>query len=498
MNSETIYRIGKFEFQVISHRLRRPDHPNWSKKLGNYETKLLKELILNHERSTEKDNTALTVAVWGHCNDKANPEKPFANLHTSAHKLRAAFRFFEPGETYLLSGPYCLAKMPELISGPSLSTPAQSQESSPEKKLASDVGNQIELVGWHQQRSESDEESEEPDGYKHLIPTVAGTMDRNLDRCDCCGQGLGVIADLRSDRCLVSSGLRNQAWTYDERLNAVLPPQDPQGILSRYFFPSFEHGRDSNQRVAIMSGFDYPQDRDFSESGSLLAYHYINTFGRSRIERVESLENIKQDDALVFLASHQGHPKSREYVGNPRAHSPNHQVKIKAARRTLGYEAELPWAIFTPEDAREIHILQRNNNKLFSHKTKEHKIHSLNGRELRSKAGKDGAHDVWLTDYLLVTALPTDGTEQRRVISFIGLHLTGTLAAVKLLREAPREILDPIHRTLAGQQYFQALISLQVDNTLSSRGLARPGRLTEVQVDGITIRKTRGAHSRSD
>jgi hypothetical protein len=428
MTSDGIYQLGKFEFNTQTWILKTPSDAEIG--LKDSEAWLLIFFIENYGKIRNDDKYKQQIVDFVFTN---------RGIHVSQDRLRKLVEslrdaFLPYGDEYIRNKPYQLHHKPKLL--------------------------------------------------RELEPLPS------LNRCKCCGHGLGVIADLRSDRSLVSSGLRNQTWTYDERLNAVLPQEDPQEILSRYFFPSFEHGRDSNQRVAIMSGFDYPQDRDFSESGSLLAYHYINTFGKKRIERVESLEDIKRDDALVFLASHQGHPKSREYIGDPRAHSPAHQVKIGAARRSLGFEAELPWAIFTPENAREIHILQTNENKLFPHKTKEHVISSLDGPMLSSNAGKQGSYDVWLTDYLLITALPTDATEQRRVISFIGLHLTGTLAATKLLREAPREILDPIHRKLAGQQYFQALISVQVDNTHSSHGLARPGRWTGVQVDRIRVRKT--------
>jgi hypothetical protein len=260
-------------------------------------------------------------------------------------------------------------------------------------------------------------------------------------------------------------------------------------VLSTYFFPLPNHDRDSNQRVALMTGIDDPTTRGkFSEPGSYVASRYIDAFRTGRIERVEDLENLKRNDALVLLGSHEVNPKARQYVGDPRKHSPTHQIK-GAAAKAIGYEAELPWAIFTPEDAREINILQMRESKPVLHKTKDHIIHSLEGTPLRSDSGKDGDRDVWLTDYLLITALPTDATEKRRVISFIGLHLTGTLAAGKLLSDPPKEIFKTIHERLGGLQYFQALIALEVDNSLSDQGRAQPGRWIDVKVAPIPIRK---------
>ena len=240
-----------------------------------------------------------------------------------------------------------------------------------------------------------------------------------------------------------------------------------------------------------MAGIDYPASPPkFSEFGSLVASHYVDAFGTGSIERVEDLERLTDDDALVLLGSHEVNPKIRQYMGDPKKHSPTHQIKGKAAK-AIGYEAELPWVIFTPEDAPERHILQTRDNKPFLHTTRDHTIASLVGSPLPSVSGKDGDHDVWLKDYLLITSLPTDATEKRRVIPFIGLHLTGTLAAGNLLMEAPPAILETIHRTLGVYPYFQALIPLEVDNSLSGQGRARPGRWGNVEVAQIPIRKLR-------
>lgn len=429
MNKAGIYKIKSLEFDTQSGRLWLSGNPDNARCLHDNEARLLEVLIEDFHKTPGKKgyNDTVITRVWrGELPKDGSLAKSIQFLREEIDELG------ESGEEYIQSWPYKLRHKPEPI-----------------RKTLSESS--------------------------------------SLDQCEGCDQELGVIADLRLDRCLIALGLRNLAWLH-RRFSATMSRQDPERILTRYFFPLAEDSRNPNQRVAIMSGIDYPEDRTFSESGSLVASHYIDAFGTNRIERVEKLEDIKRDDALVLLASHQGHPKSRQYVGDPKAHSPAHRVKISAARN-LGYEAELPWAIYTPEDARKIHILQTHDGERMTHKTKEHIISSLDGPALRSKAGKDGAHDVWLSDYLLITALPTDSTEQRRVISFIGLHLTGTLAAAKLLREAPPEILDTIHRKLAGYRYFQALISLEVNNAQSNRGLARPGHLTGVKVEPVTIRK---------
>jgi hypothetical protein len=263
-------------------------------------------------------------------------------------------------------------------------------------------------------------------------------------------------------------------------------------VLSWYLFPLANHGRASNDRVALMAGTDDRYDpispQKFSESGSWVASHYIDAFRTGKIERVEDLGELKHNDALVLLGSHEVNPKAREYMGDPAKHFATHQISGKAAR-AVGYEAELAWAIFTPEDAREVRILQTREHEPVIRKTREHIISSLEGPPLQATQGRSEDGDIWLTDYLLITALPTDATEERRVISFAGLHRTGTLAAGKLLSEAPPAILDTIHRTLGGHRYFQALISLGVDNSLSGRGKAQPGPFTDVKVKPIRITK---------
>jgi DNA-binding winged helix-turn-helix (wHTH) protein len=317
-----------------------------------------------------------------------------------------------------------------------------------------------------------------------------------LDRREFVIDGLGVIADLRYGRCLVSSALRNKGWTGEDersRLSVEVSLRDHSlDVLSWYLFPLVNQGRDLTDRVALMAGTDDRYDpispRKFSESGSWVASHYIDAFRTGKIERIEDLGEVKRNDALVLLGSHEVNPKAREYMGDPAKHSPTHQISGKSAR-AVGYEVELAWAIFTPESAREVTILQTREHKPVVRKTKEHIISCLEGPPLAATPGKSGDRDVWLTDYLLITALPTDATEKRRVISFAGLHRTGTLAAGKLLSEAPQEILNTIHRQLGGHRYFQALIPLEVDNTLSEHGRAQPGLFTDVEVKPIRIKK---------
>jgi len=276
----------------------------------------------------------------------------------------------------------------------------------------------------------------------------------------------------------------------DDRFDLRVPARNHSlDILSWYLYPLSDWGRDSTDRVAVMAGTDDQYDpispQKFTESGRRVASHYIYTFRTGKIEPVQNLGELKDEDALVLLGSHEVNPKAREYMGDPTEHAPHHTVK------GTGYEAELPWAIFTPWGAPEINIVQTREHQPVVRKTKEHVIHCLEGPTLQGIRGKLGDRDIWLTDYLLITALPTDATEQRRMISFAGLHRTGTLAAGKLLSEAPPSILGTIHGTLDGHQYFQALLPLGVDNTSSNRGRAEPGPFTidKVQVQPIPIKK---------
>jgi transcriptional regulator with XRE-family HTH domain len=317
--------------------------------------------------------------------------------------------------------------------------------------------------------------------------------------------GYAVIAFLQPDHGVVFSGL--QEIMAHEKHPLIIAPERKRSLelLFEYFFPlTVRDLGDPAARVALVTGIDDRYDpaspRKFSESGSWVAAQYLNVFRGvlrdHKIERVADLSGLRDDDALVLLGSQEVNPKAREYLGDPAKHTPIHRVTVRR-RRGPGYKAELPWAMFTPEQAREVRIRQtREGGAAVVRHTREHMISCLDDSILRSEAGSSDGHDVWLTDYLLVTALPTDASERRRVIAFAGLHRSGTLAAGRLLSEYPSHILNQIHESLGGHRYFQALLKLDVDNTKAQDGRAQPGAFTDMKVKPIRIETIGAERSR--
>lgn len=269
---------------------------------------------------------------------------------------------------------------------------------------------------------------------------------------------------------------------------------DASRWLWRYCFPlpveSVHDLAEHSGRVALVAGVDDRYDpkgpKKFSESGRWVSHQYVDAFQTGKEEVVTEVSQIREDDALVLLASQEVNPLAREYFGEPDKHRPIHSITVGSAD-ARHYTTDLTWAIFTPEDAPYLTILQTSEHQLTERRTQEHFISCSEGLPLRAKPGTLAGHHVWQSDYLLITALPTDETQRRRVISFAGLHRTGTIAAGGLFTHLPYEILREVEEKLSGYPYFQALVEIAVDNRRAEQGLALPGPFLGVEVRPLKI-----------
>lgn len=271
-------------------------------------------------------------------------------------------------------------------------------------------------------------------------------------------------------------------------------------VLHHYFLPlQGLHQLDSDgARVCLIAGIDDRYDpispRKFSQSGMKVSSEYIDAFSESfnqQIVRVvDDLGEITDRDGLLLIASQEVNPEARKYFGEPSRHRPQHT--IRPTRKGIPqYQLDLTWAIYTPQDAGDVTILQSREgvNQPVQRRTKEHLISCSSGRTISAQRGTLGGKDVWLNDYLLITAIPRDATERQLVVSLAGLHRTGTLAAGNLFSELPVDFFLELHRELGGHRYFQVLLPLEVDNSRAGEGKAAPGKFGKPQIVPLTMQK---------
>ncbi len=208
---------------------------------------------------------------------------------------------------------------------------------------------------------------------------------------------VGVIATVSNLVWRVGFDLWKEVRESDEkseqqrRATGTLLREEASLWLQRYFFP-LDRVQDLHEgaaRVALVAGINDRYDPispiKFSESGNRVSARYISAFQRGiaeRIEKIQGVDDLREDDALVLIGSHEVNPIAREYFGEPEKHAPVQRVTVGGPNGSH-YEVDLEWAIFTPEDARDVNILQTREYTPVLRKTREHAISCSDGAILQ-------------------------------------------------------------------------------------------------------------------
>jgi hypothetical protein len=276
--------------------------------------------------------------------------------------------------------------------------------------------------------------------------------------------------------------------------DAAKRERDEQASLwaERYFCP-INRAAPSEDRVVLITGwkdvYDPMGSVKRSESGEWVASKFIDAFPGDRVVQKEDAGEIQPYDHLVLIASPLVNPDAAEFAGEV-GKDGRLQVRVSGRQRNAGrpiggYEADLRWKVFTPPGAEELSLLQTRfgSPNPVERTEPEHAIYDARrpDKPLLSHRHRVGRHDRLDNDYAVITVLPADTAKTHRVISLAGKHRTGTLGAGQLFAELPYEILQKIHEGLAGHPFFQALIEIEVDNSESHKGKAKPRRISLVE-----------------
>jgi len=267
-----------------------------------------------------------------------------------------------------------------------------------------------------------------------------------------------------------------------------------RNLLDYYLYPRMPEKNPIEPAVPLvppMSDRFGPLDRKWSGSGKLVASSYIDTFHLpDDPEREQPTIIVQKDDAPLLIASHLTNAAARQYFGNPDSRVPYHQIRCHDQNGEGGYEAELRWAIYSPENAPVKRKWELFQGKPMIRVEPVHKVDDLQSALAPVRFASEGDADRQIDDYLLITVLPRDSREDRRVISLAGLHKPGTLAASKLLREdrlsgLTLTMLRELSEWIPEYRYYQALISVQVRHLPDRTPV--PGKLKLIAATGVDV-----------
>jgi len=266
---------------------------------------------------------------------------------------------------------------------------------------------------------------------------------------------------------------------FRNRKQAIDREEELRDLLTTYLYPLNPDGN-VQARVPLVPAMKDPwgpPKREFSGSGNAVAAAYASAFRSSDVQQiVQPIIDVNDDDAPVLIASHLVSEPAARYFGDPNSTRPNHRVRYQDVGG--GFAANLRWAIYTPEDAKQTSKLELFQGSPMIRTEPLHFVSDLENPKLPQPVfARQGDLDYQLDDYLLITVLPRDSRFDRRMVSLAGLHKPGTLAAEHLLSDPnlTLEILNAIHEKVGGVPYYQALIKLKVDHT--KEGLPRPTHL---------------------
>ena len=270
------------------------------------------------------------------------------------------------------------------------------------------------------------------------------------------------------------------------RKQAVAKEGELHELLTCYLYPS-NPGSGLEARVPLVPAMQDPwgpPKRQFSGSGNEVAAAYYSAFRSWKDKQiVQPNIDVNDDDAPVLIASHLVSEPAARYFGDPKSPRPIHEVLYDDSGG--GFRAGLRWAIYTPEDAREVSKRELFQGTPMIRKEPVHKLSDLDDPKLPQPVFiRQGDIDYQQDDYLLITVLPRDSRLDRRMVSLAGLHKPGTLAAGQFLEDdsdLALKILRAIDEKIQGLPYYQALIAAKVDH---KKGSPRP---THLELRGVHV-----------
>jgi sugar/nucleoside kinase (ribokinase family) len=264
------------------------------------------------------------------------------------------------------------------------------------------------------------------------------------------------------------------------REKAVSEKEEAALLLKRYCHPAIGHAAKSDLRIPLIPALDDPfgpRERRFSASGALVSAAYIAAFNDNRIFEVAEPADVDADDSPIAVSSHLVNGFAQRYFSNGGYNTPNHWVRYHDERGGY-FEVELRWAVFDAEGDGKVTLRQPFEDRIVDRVETVHHISDLEEKDLHSVnfSHQTAGRHTPINDYLLLTVLPRDYRRDRRFISLAGLYRPGTLAAQKFFLDPPLEVLRNIANTVGGIDFFQALISVEVDS--SNPDDSRPKSLT--------------------
>jgi hypothetical protein len=275
--------------------------------------------------------------------------------------------------------------------------------------------------------------------------------------------GFRVIGDIIGGRSRIVAPSENELNSQDD-LDSSEPITDQslKDLAACYLFPAENIPPNSVDRVVLLAeveaGVEASGTGPFCESGRRLAARYLRAFGGREIHVSENLRDVGDDDALVIFGAYKVHPRFQSYVEDQAPYRSTREINV-VPDKGPGFKVRIRWGI--EEKGTDRQIWHKNIFDQRLRKMKEREFPVPDSDSIKASFANSEYRHIE-TDYLLITALPTDARESQRVVTFCGLYYTGTLATFNLLDNSSASIFTRIDAELQGARYFQVLLKVAV------------------------------------